>query len=548
MTQTNKPKNHGLLVEAAQALEDFGSQMAAAKFLGIGRTTLRDRVKQYEALLAKGEIQRAKPLRGGRIDIFKKESAELPPEGEVWRYIFTSAQNNTPVHPKLWKNLTALARHYDSEDRLFVATYTYNKNAYRSSLSVKRGQSVGQQEEAWYDERVEPHIKDHSFEVAPGLIFCGELNILPTAVNPLSGYKSYTGRKSSIIPHAKFAMQSVATNKHDAAKLMFTTGTVTQRNYIKKNAGFKAEFHHGYGALIVEVDSDGRWFVRQLNATDDGTIYDLELRVKDGRVKKGKWVEAINWGDIHVAQIDPQVKEMCWGKSGILDTLKPKYQFLHDTLDFKARNHHDRRNCHINFDKFVRGKESVEDELAETRDFLEHSKRKWCKSVVVDSNHDNALGRWLMEADYKTDHVNALFFLEAQHRKYRAIADQDTNFHLVEWVMQRLNCDPGIEFLREDQSFMICESYGGIECGHHGHLGPNGVRGGPSNLKDIGSKLNTGHTHSAGIYNGLYVAGTCSLLDMGYNRGPSSWSHSMIVTYENGKRTIVTLWQGKWRG
>jgi hypothetical protein len=81
----------------------------------------------------------------------------------------------------------------------------------------------------------------------------------------------------------------------------------------------------------------------------------------------------------------------------------------------------------------------------------------------------------------------------------------------------------------------------------HGHLGPNGSRGTPQNLNKVGRRANTGHTHSAGIWNGLYVAGTSSTLDFGYNKGPSSWTHSHIVTYPNGKRTIITVYAGKWR-
>lgn len=543
--KTNVPKSYFHLVEAAHVLEELGSQQKAADHLGIGRTTLRDRVKQYEALLASGDLQPAKPLQKGRIDLFEQLEAPLPEEGEVLRYIFTSAQNNTPVHPQLWKNLKALARHYGDESRLMVSTYTYSKNSHRAS-AVKRG-TFEAQGDIYYAPEIVPHIMDKSFRVAPGMVFCGELNILPTSANPLRGYKTYTRRSSAIIPHAKFAMESVATGKFDATKLIYTTGTVTQRNYIKKSAGFKAEFHHGYGAVLVEVNHLGQWFVRQLNADEKGTIYDLDLRVKNGRVKKGRYVEAVNWGDIHVAQIDPQVSEMSWGEGGILDSLRPKYQFLHDTLDFQARNHHDRKDCHKNFTKYVEGTDNVESEIAEVKTFLDLSYRPWCKSIVVDSNHDNALGRWLKEADYRTDHENAMFFLEAQFRKYQAIQNREYDFHLVEWAMNRAGCRPEIQFLREDDSFVICKESGGIECGHHGHLGVNGARGTPSSLKSVGMRSNTGHTHSAGIYDGLYVAGTSSLLDMGYNTGLSSWSHSMIVTYENGKRTIVTFWQNRWR-
>jgi hypothetical protein len=64
----------------------------------------------------------------------------------------------------------------------------------------------------------------------------------------------------------------------------------------------------------------------------------------------------------------------------------------------------------------------------------------------------------------------------------------------------------------------------------------------------MGSKANVGHTHSAAIYEGIYQAGTSSKLDLEYNRGGlSSWNHAHIVTYLNGKRTIITMCGSKWR-
>jgi len=66
-------------------------------------------------------------------------------------------------------------------------------------------------------------------------------------------------------------------------------------------------------------------------------------------------------------------------------------------------------------------------------------------------------------------------------------------------------------------------------------------------LSKIGRRANTGHTHTAQIIDGLFVAGTMTRLRLDYVKGPSSWSHSLIVTYPNGKRTIVTCFNGKWR-
>jgi DNA-binding CsgD family transcriptional regulator len=482
-----------------------------------------------------------KPVAAGTIEgEVRTKHAELPASG-VKRYILTCAQNNTRVHSKAWRNILALAEHYEAE--ILVSRITYNISAYTAQPEKPGTKRL--EDNLWYDPAVEPHVCDDRVEIAPGLVFCGELNILPTAARPLSGLETYTGRKSMVVPHVKLAMESVPSGKYEATKLIYTTGTVTQMSYIQRKAGQKAEFHHCYGGLLVEVDSEGRWFVRQLNADRQGTIHDLELRAKDGLVERGYWTEAVTWGDIHEDQIDPVVRELAWGAGGMLDTLRPRYQFMHDVLNFARRSHHNRNDPHRMFELYCQGRESVEDEVRSLVRFLnETSRRDWCRTVVVNSNHDNHLERWLKEADYRKDPVNALYFLRLQLRKYESIAAGDKAFNVLCYACQDAGCDPSIQWLNEDESFLICRE---IECGMHGHLGPNGAIGTPENLAKMGRKGNTAHTHRAGIRDGLYTAGTSSEMDLGYNVGPGAWSHSHIVTYENGKRAIVTMWRGAWR-
>jgi hypothetical protein len=96
-----------------------------------------------------------------------------------------------------------------------------------------------------------------------------------------------------------------------------------------------------------------------------------------------------------------------------------------------------------------------------------------------------------------------------------------------------------VKFLLPDESYMVGE----VECGLHGHLGPDGAFGRPSNLAKIGKKATTAHTHSAQICHGLYVAGTSSKLtrDWDYTMGPSSWAWSHVVQYTNGQRSLITM-------
>jgi hypothetical protein len=524
-----------------------GNQSEGARIAKVSRRTFCDQLAAAERLglvPSKG----IKPVAGGRDHIFAMKEQPLPQPGHVQRYLLTSAQNNTKVNAAFWDGLEAFAGHLNAQ--ICVSRYAYNTSAWGQPANEKPGaakRSAGP-EDLWYDPVLEPYFSDERVAIAPGLAWCGEVNTRPTAVDPLSGFEAYTGRASGIFPHAKIAMRSVASHKSEPTKFNYTTGTVTQRNYIQRKEGLKAEFHHAYGALLVEVDSSGNWFCRQLNADKNGTFYDLDVRVQKGTVTTGHRVEAITWGDTHVAQADPVVRRIAFGLDGMLDTLRPRFQFFHDVLDMQSRGHHNMRDPHKRFQLHVQGRESVSTEVLDCVAFYREAWRPWCRSKSVNSNHHVHMLRWLKEADWRDDPVNAEFFIDAQAAVLKAIRRDDKGFDLLAWAVERLGGVKGLDFLGEDESFITCPKHGGgIENGMHGDLGPNGRRGTAKAFTTMGRKANIGHSHSAGIWDGVYVAGTSSTFDMGYNRGPSSWSHSHIVTYPNGKRAIVTMWNGKWR-
>lgn len=517
-----------------------GNVSAVARELGVHRSTVQYHLRKsdiYDPARTEDD-----PIIHGNLDILEPDQRAIPETGHK-TYIFTSAQNNTRINEALWENLLALTEHHDAE--LIVGTYSYNINAY--GVNTKRGHEEDGEEGdgLWYDPRLLPYIEagdDLNIMLADTLQWCGRANLMPTAVNPLSGFETYCGAASGIFPHAKFALQSLPVMKGEPARMNYTTGTVTQRNYIARKAGLKAEHHHAYGALIVEVDSDGDWFVRQLNADSDGRICDLDYMVENGEIVEDIRAAAITWGDIHYSKMDKDIEELNWAGGGIADYLEPQHQFIHDLVDFEARRHHNSKDPHVRFKLFCEGQDSVRDEMANASDFLENIKRDDCKTVVVDSNHDNDLDRWLREADYREDPANAHFFLLCQLAKYYAI-HQGEEHHSIEWVMTEVMGVKDVKFLRPDESYIV----EGIEQGMHGHLGPNGARGTPRNLSKITSKANTGHTHSASIIDGCYTAGVSGKLEQGYNVGPSSWTNSHVVTYQNGKRAIITIRNGKWR-
>ncbi len=475
----------------------------------------------------------AKPLFAGRIA--PEQAARLRLAGK--RFVITSAQNNTEVNPGFLKALETYCE--KNHAQLLVGKYTYNKGAYQK-------QEDGQ---PWYDPRIAKYALDQSAEITKKLRFCAELDINPTSSSPFSGLNNYCEGASGIVCSPQFAMKSLPGLGGDAARFLYTTGTCTQRNYKDNKAGERADEKHEYGALAVEVDRDGNFFVRQLAADDSGAFYDLtDKYLPNGKVLHDQRVEAVTLGDIHVEKGDALVDRVSFGKGGIMDTLKPKYLFIHDVLDFSARNHHNIQDPFFWAEQQKKGA-TVEGGIDLVGQWLKAHEAADRRNVVVESNHDEAYDRWMANADARFDPVNALFWHESCAERLRQIKEGNFHPNMLEWAVRRKTDLKHTQFLKENDSFVICktkEQGSGIECALHGHNGPNGARGTPKEFAELPTKSNTGHTHTAGIIDGVYTAGVSGNLDMEYNKGPSSWSHSHIITYPNGKRAIVTVRDGKW--
>ena len=521
--------------EILEALETAGSINKAAIYLNTSRTRLQDRVKEIRGKFA--ALSMPAPIK------LKSDNSGI----QYW--IFSSAQDRTKVHEPFLKNLEVYAEHLDADIHIGGFTYMVSNADVWEKGSLK---------DVLFEPSIKKYMTNRQHHVGDDIIFCGEQNTLPTAVNPLSGFETYTRDKWGIFPHPRVTLQSVPTMLRKPAKMNMTTGCVTLPNYIQKKAGIKAEFHHVIGAVLVAIDEDGDFFCRQLIADDSGGFYDLDKYIGGGEIFHGSRVEAITWGDVHRKQLCPYVAVGAWGydtdtgeinknayPNSMAGVLQPFHGFYHDVSDFRARNHHDIKNCHSRFALHLQEEEDVEEEMVEVSQFLEAVQVSNCLNYVVEANHDLALERWLREADYREDPANALFFLRTQLKKYTAISMHLENYILLEDVLRDYYNLEKTVFLSEKDSKVIC---GNIENSLHGHSGANGARATPKSFSRMGSKANTAHTHTAGIVEGIWTCGTSSKLIMNYNKqGLSSWSNSHIVTHQNGKRQMITMQGMKWR-
>jgi len=489
----------------------------------------------------------------GRLEPVEYEAKPLPEPGKISRYIVTSIQNNTILHPG-WENLLCYAEWLDSlpdsSCEVIVGTYTYMLDAYGAKLQERFSNT---ESNLWYAPETHEYICDHRVELAPGLIFCGEINILPTTQNPLAGMETYNGRKSNIVPAAKLALNSVASMPGEGTKMNYTTGTVTQRNYTRRRCGIVSEQFHSYGALLIEVDHEGRWFVRQLHLGNEGLVYDSgpngygPVLIRRGGARAFVRAEAITWGDLHAADIDPWVQECAFGYGGMLDTLRPSYSFLHDVFSMRACNPHEANDFHARYAKHSKGQDSVEQEVELTASTINGIVRDFSTTYIVSSNHDRHLSIWLNNADPRKDPVNAKYHSILQTALLDIIDSGRSDVSVLEYALRRAGLTNSVKFLHEGTSFVICKDRGrSVECAMHGDRGVSGTKGSTSALAKLGRAINKGHDHTASIMDHVYSAGACSL-NFPYQRGPTKSSISHIVTWPDGSRQIVTMWGGKWR-
>ena len=446
------------------------------------------------------------------------------------RYVITSAVNATRVNAKFLSALEVYCQEHDAQ--LLVIPLRYRNPTRRNENDS----------DDWYDKRIMPYLFSKRAEIANGFMVMGDIKTQPTAVRPLSGLDSLTGTMSGVFGHTKVAMDSIATRGHELPKLLYTTGAVTAPQFSDSKAGKKGEFHHSLGAVVVERDGD-YFHARHLLAQGNGFFYDLDRFYTPDGSKKSKPIPALIAGDLHAERHDPDNLAATFQKDdSIAAILRPGRIVLHDALDFGSGSHHN--NFFEKFKRHHEGRGCVRTELEQTYAVMDDIAKRTKEVVVVDSNHNNHFLQWLESDKNANDYQNAQIFAETRAGVLPEILGKGWCDPFEWWARRLLKSYRKTRFMAPNESYTVH----GIELGYHGDRGANGTRGSALGLSKIGAKTVIGHSHSPRIVDGCYQTGTSSLLDMGYNRGASSWLHSHVVIYPNGKRTHIHVIDGRWRG
>jgi hypothetical protein len=470
----------------------------------------------------------SKPVRDRRAF---EPTIQFNPKIKSDKIVVTWAQNATPVHEGFFQALLTYCKANSAQ--LVVIP-----GRYRNPTSIWSG---SQENAQWWAAEVQPYLMNQRCKLTEHLIVLGDIKIHPTAIRPLSGFESITHSESGILGHPKLQMECIPTPHQRMPKILASTGAVTVKNYTDSKAGKKGDFHHVFGAIVVERNGE-TFHMRHLNARADGAFCDLDRAYFADRVEPSGPYAGLVLGDAHPDVADPVVVNATFGRGGLVERLQPAQLVFHDLFDAYAVNPHHVNNPFMAVHKRSQGLDVVRHEVQNTLLWLK-SVTKGRRAVIVPSNHDDMLTRWVKAVDWKLDPTNAHFYLQTALYMIEHTVQKPGRVEIPDpfhyWVgkaqLSNVHCIP------LNTSYMI----EGIECGLHGHEGPNGARGSRANLSKIGAKTIIGHSHTPGIKEGCYQAGTMTHLQLEYTGPVSSWMNAHVSIDPMGKRHIHICVKGR---
>lgn len=380
----------------------------------------------------------------------------------------------------------------------------------------------------------------------------GGLKLNASMEHPLSGLDPLSKGKSLIFGHPQVALKTVPSDGKYPS-LISTTGCVSEKFYTDTKQGLKAEFNHSHSAVVLEIDQDGDTHMRHLNFDGEG-FWDIRHYYSGWVVTEsddGLLIPALITGDEHVLFQDKTVVGATYtNPNSILNVMKPEVIVRHDVLDSYSISHHHKHNIFTKYAKWKDGVCTIEDELIKTINFITETTPEYSISVIVSSNHNDHLTRWLNECDPEEEPWNAkiyhwfMYQMLKETKMGESGSEYPDPFKLyAEEFLGQIVLNYSMEFIGRNEAYLI----GDVSIQHHGDRGTNGARGSRSQFSKLPTKNVIGHSHSPGIDKGTYQTGTSSKLRLEYNSGPSGWHHCHCLIYPNYKRQLIFITNGKWR-
>lgn len=469
-----------------------------------------------------------------------KEKPEIEPEQYVKaqkreynstkkRFIITWAQNNTPVHKGLLKNIKRYANFIDADIHVIAGRYKNPTSIWTDEQET---------EEAWASEVLD-YLDANRHDIHKYVSILSDIKIQPTAINPMTGMQALSGINTCIFGAPRIQMEMIPVLHGNKPKMMLTTGSITKKNYTDSKSGKIGDFHHTFGFVVVEIKDDETFFVRQVTANDkSGNFTDLCYEVNNGEIHHIDSISAIILGDVHFGHHDEKVINTTLD---FMNKIIPNHVILHDIFDGNSISHHEISDPFIQYGKEVNGTNDLEKEIDNMLAALVPFD-KFKNVVVVRSNHDDFIDRWLKKEDWKKQPSpkNSRLYMKFSDILLGQYADNPDNVQgIIPYLINKVF--PRFITLGRSASYKVK----GWELGQHGDIGANGSRGSLLNYRKLNTKIVVGHYHSPGRKDGAIAVGTSTHLRVGYNQGPSSWLQSHVIIHNDGRAQHINFIDGE---
>ena len=449
------------------------------------------------------------------------------------RFLISWAQSNTDINHVMLDNMEAYAKKISAEIHIIPGKYSHNM------FEVK------EEGHTWHSRTIK-YLNATRHDICKTLTYCGDVKILPTGKYPLASLGSLGGMNSQIYGSPKLHLESHPVLQGDDAKILVTTGSLSKANYSDSKAGQHGEHYHQYGFVVVELQDDEIFHMRQVEVCNNGSFDDLFYHTENGVVSKNKEIEGIVLGDLHYATVDHIALETTFG---LMKKLKPKHVILEDLLDGRSINPHNLDDPFYQAKLEYEGTNSLADEIDEMIEGLKDFE-KFENVVVVKSNHDIFLERFLKRDWRKLPSMkNSLEYMELSAKILRCYKD-GTEFKGVVPMLVKESY-PAFHTLGYDEPYYIKH----FAVFNHGEKGSNGSRsGGAKGWAKFASGTDghrergviTAHTHTPSRYGNSICVGHL-LLKQDYCAGsPSSWMQSNCIVHKSGKAQQIHIIDSKY--
>ena len=373
-------------------------------------------------------------------------------------------------------------------------------------------------------------------------LYVSDLLLSPTTQDPLAGIDGLVSKNGNLIipfSNQRFKVIARSIKKYEHPRAVWCTGTISKPLYPTTKVGYRAKSNHLCGALVVEVKDNKYFNIRQLQANIDGTFYDGKKLYTPKRVIDSS-IAGLVMGDIHPFFLD----SFAFNETlKLIKELQPEELIYHDLFDSTSISHHLKEKF---VTKAIVAKEipSLEHEGLLTASILRkliEASSKLTKHIIVKSNHDEHLDRYLDEFRFKEDYTNLILALDLCKQMVLFKQNKTNVGPLQKLLSEHITDFSNVTFLRRNNVHNIA----GIECSNHGDIGNNGARGSiKSQGLILGGKVVTGHSHSPEITSsGNFSVGTLTKLQMPYTdaSGGSTWMHSNVIIYPSGTMTHIHM-------